>query len=216
MTAGQTYSVVVNLVNTGTSTWTSAGGYRLDCLQGALWNKANVALANNESIAPGQTKKFSFSVSAPATGGTYPMQWRMEKAGLQFGASSPLVSVQVTVRQHAARYVSQSQALTVKAGAFFNVSVTLQNVGTATWSKAGGFMLASTQPDMNMTWGHNTVAMDIADSILPSANKTFAFTCKAPLTPGTYTMRWRMYRSASAFTGFFGDLTSTKTITVTP
>lgn len=216
MTSGQSYSVVVNVTNTGTTTWTAAGGYRLACVQGTAWNKATVALATTDAIAPGQTKKFSFSVNAPKTVGTYPMQWRMDKVGVQFGTASPLLSIPVTVRQHAALYVSQSQPLSVKAGSNFTVSVTMQNVGTSPWTKAAGFMLASTSPDLNITWGSNTVAMLATDTIPQGANKTFTFNCKAPTTPGTYTMRWRMYRSALAFTGFFGDLTTSKTLTVTP
>lgn len=216
MTAGQTYSVVVNVTNNGQTTWTAASGYQLVCLQGSAWGKASAALGSGDSIAPGQTKKFSFSVYAPTTAGTYQMQWRMAKGATQFGSASANVAVPVAVRQHAARYVSQTVPTSVKAGSTFTVTVKMRNVGTLSWTQAGGFSLCATDPDMNAAWGVVSVPLATGDSVGQNADKTFTFSCKAPATPGSYTIRWRMYRQASAFTGFFGDKTTTKGITVTP
>jgi hypothetical protein len=216
MTAGQTYSVVVNVTNTGQTTWTAAGSYQLVSLQGNTWGKPSVALGSSDSIAPGSTKKFSFSVYAPTTPGTYPMQWRMAKTATQFGSGSTGVTVAVASRQHAARYVSQSVPASVKAGSTFTVSVKMKNVGTLAWTQAGGFSLCATDPDFSTTWTTTSVPMAASDSIGQGAEKTFTFTCNSPTTPGNYTIRWRMYRQASAFTGMFGDRTTTKGISVVP
>lgn len=216
MTAGQTYSVVVNVTNTGQTTWTAAGGYQLVCLEGSAWGKASVALGSSDSVAPGQTKKFSFSVYAPTTGGTYPMQWRMAKGAAQFGSATSNVSVPVAVRQHAARYLSQSLPTSVKAGSTFTMTVKMRNVGSLAWTQAGGFSLCATDPDMSAAWGTVSVPLVAGESVGQGVDKTFTFTCKAPTTAGSYTIRWRMYRKASAFTGMFGDKTTTKTITITP
>lgn len=215
-TVGQTYSVVVNVTNNGQTTWTAAGGYQLFSLQGNMWGKPTVALGSSDSIAPGQTKKFSFSVYAPTAAGTYPMQWRMAKGATQFGSGSTNVNIAVASRQHAARYVSQTLPSTVKAGTTFTMTVKMRNTGTLAWTSAAGFTLCTSDPDLNTTWGTVSVPMTAGESVGQGVDKTFTFTCKAPTTPGNYTIRWRMYRKASAFTGMFGDKTTTKGITVVP
>lgn len=216
MTAGQTYTVTVTMTNTGADTWAKADGFQLRSMNGATWTTTSVDLGTTDAIAPGQSKKFSFRVVAPATGGAYPMQWTMAKDGIPFGTPSTLANVSVSVRQNAAYYVSQTIPTTVKAGSTFTVKVTMKNVGTTTWSAAAGQQLATTDPDMNAIWQTVTVPLAPTDAIAQSQQKTFTFTCRAPATPGNYTIRWRMYRSAPAFTGFFGDKTTTKTIAVTP
>lgn len=216
MTAGQTYSVIVEMKNAGTTSWTAAGGYRLACVQGSVWGKPFVDLSGSDNIAPGQTKRFSFSVYAPTSGGTYPMQWRMDHQGQYSGAVTTLVQIPVTLRQNAARYLSQTVPSTVKAGSTFTVTVKMRNVGTTSWTVASGFKLATTDPDMNATWGTVSVPLAAGDSIAQGQDKTFTFTCTAPTTPGAYTMRWRMRRDAASFTGMLGDKTTTKGITVTP
>lgn len=216
MTAGQSYNVVFDLQNTGTSTWTKAGGFRLRCLE-SWWGKAFVELGATDSIAPGQTKHFSFTVIAPASGGgQWAMAWVMEHKGVWFGDPSNVFFPTVTVRQHAAQYVSQTVPASVKAGATFTVSVRMRNVGTLAWTQARAISLAATDPDMDTKWQTVTVPMGAADNVLQGQDKVFTFSCKAPTTPGSYTIRWRMRRDATAFTGFFGDKTTVKTISVAP
>ena len=95
--AGETFSATVTMQNTGTTTWTSAGGYRLGSLvTGDPWG-SRALLDTNASVAPGQRKLFTISAVAPQAAGNYAFQWQMVQESLGwFGAASPLVSVAVT------------------------------------------------------------------------------------------------------------------------
>jgi len=217
MVAGQSYSVSVTMKNTGVTNWTSGNGFYLrsqNPTDNTTWGRKAVNLSSSETIMPGQTKKFSFTVYAPMNAGTYNFQWRMAQNTSSFGTVSPNVAVPVAVKFHAARYISQVVPSAVKAGSQFTVSVTMENVGLNTWTLADGYGLAPVPG--YPTWGITKVPMLAGDSIARGQNKTFTFMCTAPSTAGTYSMRFQMRRDASAFTGFFGDKTTVKSITVTP
>lgn len=217
MVAGQTYWVSLSFNNVGLNPWSSANNYYLKSQSPAgntTWGRSRVDLGPSESIENGQARSFGFYVNAPMTGGNYGFQWRLAQNTGSFGMPSNLLLIPVVVRQHAARYISQTLPSSVKAGSTFSVSVTMRNVGTNPWTKAGGYALraANGYP----TWEVSSVALGSADSIARGGSKTFTFTCVAPATPGTYAVRWQMHRAAPAFTGFFGDMTTNKSITVTP
>ena len=88
MTTGQTYSVSVAVLNTGSETWTQAGGYRLvSNTPGVNWGVSNAPLP--AAVAPGSAVTFSFTVTAPAAPGYDAFQWRMEQQGTgPFGENS--------------------------------------------------------------------------------------------------------------------------------
>jgi hypothetical protein len=97
MTPGAVYAVSVSLKNTGTTTWTAAGKYRLGSQNprdGLTWALNRVYLSSGESIAPGQSKTFYFNVTAPTTTGIYNFQWRMVQDAVEwFGEYSQNVPV---------------------------------------------------------------------------------------------------------------------------
>ncbi len=101
MAAGQKYTVSVTMKNTGSTTWTAANSYRLGS-QNPQDNKVwlgtthRVYLGSGDSIAPGQEKRFDFTVTAPSTPGKYHFQWKMVRESVEwFGDLSPDVTVQV-------------------------------------------------------------------------------------------------------------------------
>ena len=83
--------------NTGTTTWTAAGGYRLASLTaGSPWGD-QVSLNNSELISPGKQKAFSINVTAPQAAGPYGFQWQMIQEGVGlFGPTAPIATVGVT------------------------------------------------------------------------------------------------------------------------
>jgi hypothetical protein len=99
MTAGQTYSVSVTMKNTGTAAWTETDKYRLGSQNPQdnwVWREGRVYLAAGESVSPGQTKTFTFSVKAPATPGAYNFRWQMVRDGVEwFGEKTSNVAVSV-------------------------------------------------------------------------------------------------------------------------
>jgi len=209
MVSGQSYPVTVTMKNSGSATWTAAAGYRLDCIQGALWSKATVALAGGDSIAPGQSKTFSFNVIAPPSGGANAMQWRMDKSGSKFGEATPALSINVTAPDDA-HFVSQLVSTTFAPGASFTAKVTMQNTGTTTWTQAAGYCLLSVNPTNNKTWGTNRLLVPSSASVTPGSSIVLFNTLTAPVTPGIYNMQWQMYKNGV----LFGQQTTNLQITV--
>jgi len=205
MVAGQSYAVSVTFRNTGSSTWTEpAYGMRSQSPEyNTTWGMSQVAMNPAESVAPNQNKTFSWTVTAPATAGTYNFQWRMRQSGVEFfGDLSPNVAVTVdptpaTPRSNAARFVSQVVPASMAGGQSYTVSVTFENVGTTTWAEAGTYRLSSRSPRSNTTWGINRVYLALADSVAPGRTTTFTFDVTAPTTPGTYSFAWSMVEESA-------------------
>jgi len=98
---GTSTAVSVTMNNNGNTQWTDSGnGYRLGSenpQDNVNWGFNRVYLAPAETIAPGASKTFSFTATAPATAGTYNFQWQMVQDAVEwFGAES--TTVPVTVR----------------------------------------------------------------------------------------------------------------------
>jgi RHS repeat-associated protein len=97
MTAGQSYSVSVTMKDTGSNTWTTASQYNFgsqNAQDNTTWGMGRVALPS--SVASGSQVTFNFTVTAPATSGTYNFQWRMVQDGVEwFGDLTPNVVVTV-------------------------------------------------------------------------------------------------------------------------
>jgi len=100
LTAGQSVAVSVTMRNTGTTTWTEAAQYRLSS-QGppdnTVWGVNRATLSSAASVAPGQTHTFSFTLTAPASPGTYLWRWSMVQDGVGvFGQTTADVNVVVS------------------------------------------------------------------------------------------------------------------------
>ena len=86
-TAGATVPVSITFENTGTTTWTKSDGYKLGSTfpeNNTIWGINRIELEDADNIAPGQTKTFTFNVTAPSTDNTYHFQWKMFKEGEGF------------------------------------------------------------------------------------------------------------------------------------
>ena len=100
MSVGQSYRVSISFKNTGNTNW-GWDGYKLGSqnpTDNMRWGTGRVLLntSPSEIVLPGQTKTFSFNVTAPSTPGTYPFQWQMLQEGKAwFGDMTPVVQVKV-------------------------------------------------------------------------------------------------------------------------
>lgn len=213
MVAGQTYSVTVRMKNTGTTTWTIGESYHLRSQnppKNFTWGVDRADLGTGESIAPGQEKTFTWTVTAPATAGTYNFQWQMRRSTTDefFGDLTPNVVVTVGTTApppppggNDAAFVSQTVPTSMVAGQTYTVSVAMRNTGGTTWSQASNYRLGSQNPQDNMTWGMNRVAMDAGETTAPGGTKTFTWTVTAPATAGSYNFQWRMRQSGVEWFG---------------
>ena len=216
MLPGGVYSVSVTFQNSGSSTWTKAGLYRLGDATSTpgTWNVVRADLSSTESVSSGQSKTFTFNVLAPSTAGTYNFQWRMVQENVAwFGDLSPKVSVTVSgAAPRNASYVSQTVPSTVTTGASFPVSITMRNTGSNAWTLAGLYRLGDRSVNSPaISWGTSRADLTSAETIGNGQAKTFSFTATAPATPGTYKFQWQMVQENVAW---FGDLTPVSTITV--
>ena len=78
MAAGSSATVTVRMLNTGTTTWTSADGYQLGSQRpqdNVTWGLSRVALPSD--VAPNATVDFTFAITAPATVKGHKFRWRM-------------------------------------------------------------------------------------------------------------------------------------------
>lgn len=213
MSPGQSYAFSVGATNVGKNTWTSAGGYRLDCLQPGTWGVTSLPLSGSDSIARGDTKTFNIAVVAPTTPGTYQLQFQMERSGVRFGLPSRLISVvdKILVPDDA-QYVSQTNVPTsIVAGGSFTSKIVLRNVGTNTWSTSV-YQLRSRNPYLNTIWGTNN--LPLAGTVVPGDTATFSASFTAPATPGVYGFQWSMFDIQKG--ALFGDLTPNVQVTVNP
>jgi len=173
MIAGQTYLIGGNYTNTGIQTWTTAAGYRIVFLNSAAWGVSNGFLdAATKSVPTGKSGSFFATVVAPSVPGTYTYQTKMYQSGQgSFGLAGPIKSVNVTVAADAARIVS-CDCPTVDFSGTVTVHVDMLNVGTTTWTAAGGYFLTNPQ---NAETIYNPHQLDPSDSISPGGHKVFTF-----------------------------------------
>jgi hypothetical protein len=220
MIPGQTSTVSVTMQNTGTTTWMASSdlGYKLGTQSpqdNTLWaGTTRIYLSPGEAVIPGQSRSFTFPITAPATPGTYSFQWRMVHEGVAwFGAASTLVTIRVTAPPpYGAQLVSQAVPTTLTAGQTVAVAVTMKNTGTNLWTAAAGYKLGAQNPQDNTTWGTGRVNLAAGDALGGNADKTFTFDITAPATAGTYNFQWRMLQEGVTW---FGDLTPNVAIRVT-
>lgn len=96
MEAGKTYRVSVTVKNTGANAWTAANGYKLGGVGDSdPFASARQTLSSSETIATGQTKTFTFNMTAPSTPGTYTTDWRMLREGVNWFGGTLTKSVSV-------------------------------------------------------------------------------------------------------------------------
>jgi len=209
MTCFRNYTVSVTMKNTGTTTWTQAGGYNLGSYNpydNWTWGLSRVPLSSTATVCPGESKTFTFTVTAPGTPGTYNFQWQMVKDGVGgawFGAYSTNRAQVVSTVTHDALFVSQSVPANMVAGQPQSVSVTMKNIGSNTWTKAANYKLGSQNPHDNLIWGFNRVELAAGDSIAFGQPKTFTFTITFPPSKGPYqNFQWRMLEEGVKW---FGD-----------
>ncbi len=214
MAAGSSTTVTVRMRNTGTTTWSSAGGYALGSQRppdNVAWGVSRAPLPSD--VAPGGTVDFTFEIAAPATVGAHVFRWRMVRgADGWFGKKTKLrqIEVEEASSDDAAFVLYVDVPSTMAAGSSATVTVRMRNAGTTTWSSAGGYALGSQRPPDNATWGVSRAPLP--SDVAPNGTVDFTFRITAPTTVGDYAFRWKMVRGAD---GWFGRKTALRNIEVT-
>jgi hypothetical protein len=197
-------AVSITFKNIGTSNWTRADAVKLGSqnpVNNYTWGLARVELGSSETISPGQSKTFSFTITAPSTPGNYNFQWQMLKEYVKwFGPYTPNVVINVIRRDYDSDFISQSVPTPMNGGKQYQVSLTFKNIGTNTWTDADKIFLGSQNPQDNLTWGIGRVPVN--GNIATNQNKTFTFTVTAPKIIGNHNFQWQMLKEGVKW---FGD-----------
>jgi thermolysin len=110
-----------------------------------------------------------------------------------------------------ATFISQSVPTSMTTGQSYNVSVTMRNSGTTTWT-SDVYRLSSQNPQDNSVWGFYRVYLPAGTTVPPGSDYTFYFTVTAPSMAGSYNFQWRMVQEGVAE---FGNYTPNVLINVT-
>ena len=210
--AGLQFYVQYTMKNTGSTNW-FFGAYTMMTIapnNNTTWGISEIVYPGSAATPPGTTATFTGHCTAPATPGTYAMQWQMAKNGVPFGTPTPSQSMTVYIFPDKAQFVSSNLPLNVLAGNSFTGRVTMKNTGTSTWTQAAGYCLISQSPYNNKTWGTNRLLIPSTASIAPGQSIELYNVLTAPTTTGVYPMQWQMYRNGIVF----GDLSPVVNITV--
>jgi hypothetical protein len=85
----QHFTVIVDVKNNGSNSWTKSGGYALSPTTSfPTWGNPIVPLSSSDSIGFGQHKVFTLNCVAPGPSGTYQMVWQMRQGATFFGDKS--------------------------------------------------------------------------------------------------------------------------------
>ncbi len=96
---GASFSASVELLNTGTATWTRAAGYKLGTVddEDPFWgDDPRVWLPEEGSVAPGESHVFTFELIALPAPDTYVTDWQMVHEGVTWFGEQASSSVVVT------------------------------------------------------------------------------------------------------------------------
>ncbi len=115
MSAGSINLVGMIMDNEGTTTWSSASGYRLELWRDGVWTPLSVPLSSN--VSPGGTHSFIFNLKAPSPG-TYAVLYRMYHLGVTnfFGDANGWNSVTVTSGGGGGFSASELEPVTAEIG----------------------------------------------------------------------------------------------------
>ena len=102
-----------------------------------------------------------------------------------------------------AAFISQSVPLETVAGRSYNVSVTMRNTGTSTWTATNQYKLGSQNEQDNQRWGFNRVV--VPTDVPPGAEVTLSYIVNAPPTAGTHNFQWGMLQEGAQW---FGEYTA--------
>jgi hypothetical protein len=162
-----------------------------------------------------QTPTTGTFLTLDADGLDLPSDWYLRLTGeasrMLRGDIELTETIPISPYPNTSKFISQDISTLMESGAKSTVSITMKNTGTTTWTKTAGYKLGSVDPEDNMIWGLNRVALEDGDAIAPGESKIFTFDIRAPIESNIYRFQWKMIREGEAF---FGEKTKIRLINV--
>ena len=223
MVAGETTSGHIELKNTGKQAWdsntklaTTEPRDRDSIFANDSWPAPNRPAAVEGTVAPNESYKFEFELTAPDEPGTYFEHFGVVQEGVSWFSDSGgppddqlQIQVQVVKAPYAARVTASSfgeQPVAIEVGKTLEAWVEVQNIGTEPWS-SGVVMLAPTPRDgesplYDAAWLSATRVSTVDGSIAPGG----AFRFPLPLHGAAEGSVTQTFSFIAEGTGWFGDL----------
>jgi endonuclease/exonuclease/phosphatase family metal-dependent hydrolase len=203
---GQTYGAQVTMRNTGNTTWTAAGGYRLGDVNtpDPFEGPSHVDLPPGVEVAPGQSHTFTFTLTGtPPPPNIKRTDWRMVRegpGGAWFGAvAGRNVNVYCLTPEDNAQVVAAQTDLPeeIDCGQTYQATVTMMNTGTTTWTAGANYRLGAVD-DSDPLEGPVRVELPPGASVGPGQSHSFTFTLVGtPPPPNFKRTDWRMVRDGA-------------------
>ena len=202
------FQVQVNVVNTGTTTWSSSGnqGYELRQKPGMTpLGEFSYSFPPNVHVPPGASHTFTLTLHAPPTEGHFPVGYQLYNRDRHaFFGGSVVGEIETTCTPDNARVVESSFASEVGCGRQYPIRVRMRNTGLATWSRAAGYALGNSYGTLQFLPPTSRVELPPNVTVGPNEEYLFEFTLTAPFVPNPeYFQSWRMVHGGNF--AFFGD-----------
>ena len=104
--------------------------------------------------------------------------------------------------QNNSQFISQVVPSPVNYTEVFSVSITFKNTGTSTWKSSDKYSLGSQNPQDNIIWGINRVALP--NDVAPGNEVTFTTDLTAPEYGNA--LQWRMVQDGVEWFGEYSDI----------
>jgi hypothetical protein len=211
--AGAITSYTVLFRNTGTTTWRRGSAMQVNLGiaadsreffdQGMAVNWLSpdrIVTTVEESVVPGGTATFTFTIRAPAAPGVYRVPLRLVVDGVTWLNDEGVYFVLLSESGFGARWMTQTPYPTLTAGNATTVSVTFRNTGSRPFVRgAAGQQLNLGVASDDTSWrahgvgwlSPNRTATTNEAVVLPGATASFTFVLRAPPAAGKHVLRLR-------------------------
>ena len=212
LATGQSFQVTWRLRNSGQTSWNnqirftySRGslaptiGHEKSPLNGRT-SFSLIELGVQPPIQPGEEVDLTLNLTTPEDEETYVSHWQLQDGERRF--FGPLCWTRVRVRNHALRFISFDASKNldkISPGETFEVSWSVQNIGSLDWSQDNQFVLDSGRSSTEKISEKSTFSLaDITSDPNASYGEIIRLRLKlqAPDAPGHYKLHWQMGDSA--------------------
>ena len=209
MNSSQKYPVSVTMKNTGSMTWDEASQIRLGAVGDTSGDSykcgsTRIQIPGGTRVLPGEKYTFVFTMTAPATPGTYHPDYQMVWSGHYWFGSKATRTLEVVSNPTVnAQVISSTIPSSMNAGQKYSVSVTMKNTGSMTWNETSQIRFGGVGDTKGDAAKFSPIRIQIpaGTSILPGEKYTSTFTMTAPAKPGAYRPEYQMVWSGHYWFG---------------
>ncbi|MFA6392133.1 MAG: N-acetylmuramoyl-L-alanine amidase [Patescibacteria group bacterium] len=207
VSAGLEKEVWVEFKNTGNVIWQTGGQYSpyiipsssISSLQASNWeSQLHITSADNSSIAPGETGRFTFSVKGPLDQLELAESFKLVINDNPVSGTDFVLKIKVTGLPYAAKLASNTIKPAMFAGSQQTVIFKFRNQGTSSWERGNVYLNIYDLGDKvsrlaSKNWPDQFGNINFSEAVVNSGETaTFTFDIKAPLELGLFKNIYRI------------------------